>query len=104
MGSILSMQWPISPERRTREASPALFVFAGAVHQMLGRVAVMRGTLMHNDIMRARGYRQQLVGMLQRFWKRDRHSVELWVDALLRKGITQPPVTRRPTRTSVAAM
>jgi hypothetical protein len=94
MGSILSMQWPTSQARRARQAPQALFVFAGAVHQTLGRVAVIRGILLHNDILRARGYRQQVVGMLQRFWKRDRRSVEIWVDALLRKGITQPLVTR----------
>lgn len=86
MGSILSMQWPVSSARRARQAPPAFLVIAGYVHQMRGRVSVIRGTLSHNDIMRARGYRQQLVGMLQRFWKRDRRSVERWVDALLRKS------------------
>jgi hypothetical protein len=42
------------------------------------------------------GYRQQLVGMLQRFWKRDRQSVEAWVDALLRRGAARPNAATRP--------
>ena len=70
MGSILSMQWPISSAKRTRHLPPAMLVAAGALHQCRGRIAVIRGTLLHNDILRAQGYRQQLVGMLQRFWKR----------------------------------
>ena len=90
MGSILSMQWPISTGKRTRNVPPAILVAAGALHQLRGRIAVIRGTLLHNDILRARGYRQQLVGMLQRFWKRDRNSVEAWVDALLRRGAPAP--------------
>jgi hypothetical protein len=91
MGSILSMQWPVSTAKRTRNLPPAILVAAGALHQLRGRLAVIQGTLFHNDILRARGYRQQLVGMLQRFWKRDRQSVEAWVDALLRRGISTPP-------------
>ncbi len=91
MGSILSMQWPISSGKRTRNLPPAMLVAAGALHQWRGRIAVIRGTLLHNDILRAQGYRQQLVGMLQRFWKRDRKSVEVWVDALLRRNVPVPP-------------
>ena len=90
MGSILSMQWPISSAKRTRTLPPTLLAVAGALHQLRGRIAVIQGTLSHNDILRARGYRQQLVGMLQRFWKRDRKSVEAWVDALLRRGAPAP--------------
>ena len=90
MGSILSMQWPISTVKRTRTLPPAVLVAAGALHQLRGRIAVIRGTVLHNDILRAQGYRQQLVGMLQRFWKRDRKSVEAWVDALLRRGAPAP--------------
>ena len=93
MGSILSMQWPMSEQQRPRQWPPALLVMAGAMHQLRGRISVIRGTLFHNDIMRALGYRQQLVGMLQRFWKRDRRSVEAWVDALLRHNVA-PPATR----------
>ena len=91
MGSILSMQWPISTGKRVRTLPPSMLVAAGAVHQLRGRIKVIRGTLLHNDILRAQGYRQQLVGMLQRFWKRDRQSVEAWVDALLRRGGSPPP-------------
>jgi len=87
MGSILSMQWPISEQKRPRQWPSALLVAAGAIHQLRGRISVLRGTLFHNDIMRRLGYRQQLVGMLQRFWKRDRRSVEAWVDALLRRKV-----------------
>lgn len=90
MGSILSMQWPISTGKRTRNLPPAILVAAGALHQLRGRIAVIQGTLLHNDILRARGYRQQLVGMLQRFWKRDRQSIETWVDSLLRRGVPTP--------------
>ena len=90
MGSILSMQWPISTVKRTRHLPPAILAAAGALHQLRGRIAVIRGTLFHNDILRAQGYRQQLVGMLQRFWRRDRQSVEAWVDALLRRGAPAP--------------
>jgi hypothetical protein len=86
MGSILSMQWPIAEERRSGLWQDLTLVIAGAIHQLRGRVSVIRGTLFHNDIMRALGYRQQLVGMLQRFWRRDRKSVEAWVDALLRRS------------------
>jgi hypothetical protein len=92
MGSILSMQWPISSTKRARQLPPALLVVAGTLHQYRGRVAIIRGTLLHNDIMRAQGYRQQLVGLLQRFWKRDRQSVEAWVDALLRRSVPPTPV------------
>ena len=88
MGSILSMQWPIAEQRR--HLPEALLVVEGAIHQFRGRVSVLRGTLSHNDILRALGYRQQLVGMLQRFWRRDRQSVEAWVDALLRKHGPMP--------------
>lgn len=97
MGSIISMQWPVSSAKRPRQAPPALLVITGLVHQLLGRLMVIRGTMSHNDIMRARGYRQQLVGMLQRFWKRDRRSVERWVDALLRNSTAtqQRPGYRR---------
>ena len=90
MGSILSMQWPISSVKQTRKLPPAVLVAAGALHQMRGRLAVLRGTMLHNDILRAQGHRQQLVGMLQRFWKKDRKSVEAWVDALLRRGTPAP--------------
>ena len=90
MGSILSMQWPVSSTKRTREMPAALLVVAGTLHQFRGQISVVRGTLFHNDIMRARGYRQQLVGMLQRFWRRDRQSVEAWVDALLRRSAASP--------------
>jgi hypothetical protein len=78
----------------------ALLVVSGIFHQFRGQIFVLRGTLFHNDIMRARGYRQQLVGMLQRFWKRDRQSVEAWVDSLLRRNVPPPPVRyawRAPT-------
>ncbi len=91
MGSILSMQWPVSSTRRPRHLPPALLVVAGVMHQFRGRISVIRGTLFHNDIMRAKGHRQQLVGMLQRFWKRDRESVEAWVDALLRRSTPHAP-------------
>lgn len=90
MGSILSMQWPISTAKQTRKLPPAVLVVAGALHQLRGRIAVIRGTMFHNDILRAQGHRQQVVGMLQRFWKRDRKSVEVWVDALLRRGAPTP--------------
>lgn len=90
MGSILSMQWPVAEEQQRRQVSEALLVVEGAIHQFWGRVSVLRGTLFHNDILRALGYRQQLVGMLQRFWRRDRQSVEAWVDALLRKPGPMP--------------
>lgn len=95
MGSILSMQWPISEDNRRHQWPAALLATAGAIHQMRGRISVIRGTLFHNDILRALGYRQQLVGMLQRFWKRDRRSVEAWVDALLTRNVAPPPAARR---------
>lgn len=89
MGSILSMQWPVAEQRN--QTPEVLLVIQGGVHQFRGRLSVLRGTLFHNDILRAVGYRQQLVGMLQRFWRRDRKSVEAWVDALLKKpGPTRP--------------
>jgi hypothetical protein len=95
MGSILSMQWPVPTSKRTRQLPDSVLVMAGAFHQVRGRISVLRGTLFHNDILRAMGHRQQLVGMLQRFWKRDRHSVELWVDTVLRKNV--PLAIRKPT-------
>jgi hypothetical protein len=90
MGSILSMQWPVAEQQQRRQIPEALLVIEGAIHQFRGRLSVLRGTLFHNDILRALGYRQQLVGMLQRFWRRDRQSVEAWVDALLRKSVPTP--------------
>jgi len=93
MGSILSMQWPIAEEQQ-RWVPDSMLVLAGAIHQLRGRISVIRGTLFHNDIMRAHGYRQQLVGMLQRFWRRDRKSVEAWLDALLRRTAPPPRATR----------
>lgn len=94
MGSILSMQWPVS-SGRTRRKPAAFNVIAGFINQARGRFAVIRGTLSHNDIMRARGHRRELVGLLQRFWKRDQRSVELWVDSLLRRAATPQRVTVR---------
>lgn len=102
MGSILSMQWPIPEQRRPRQWPAALLILAGAIHQWRGRISVIRGTLFHNDIMRALGYRQQLVGMLQRFWKRDRRSVEAWVDALLRRNVAPPALSRPAWRSRTA--
>lgn len=90
MGSILSMQWPM-PESRHRRQPDAVLIVAGVIHQLRGRISVLRGIMTHNDIMRAQGHRQQLVGMLQRFWRRDRQSVEAWVDALLRRGANTSP-------------
>ena len=96
MGSILSMQWPVPTNKRTRQLPDSVLVMAGAFHQIRGRVSVFRGTLFHNDILRAMGHRQQLVGMLQRVWKRDRRSIELWIDTVLRKNIA-PPTIRKPS-------
>ena len=102
MGSIMSMQWPISDARRARQYPAALLVLSGALHQARGRISVIRGTRSQNDILRAYGHRQQLVGMLQRFWKRDRKSIETWVDALLRRG-TLPALATRPALASRTA-
>lgn len=88
------MQWPVPTNKRTRQLPDSVLVMAGAFHQIKGRVSVIRGALFRNDILRATGHRQQLVGMLQRFWKRDRRTVELWVDAALRKNIA-PPMFRK---------
>ena len=85
MSSIRSMQWPIS-DTHPRRWPAAMLVLAGVVHEARGRWFVLRGTLSHNDIMLASGHRQQLVGMLQRFWKKDRRSVETWVDSLLARN------------------
>ena len=103
MGSILSMQWPVPTSKRTRQLPDSVLVMAGAFHQMRGRVSVLRGTLFKNDILRATGHRQQLVGMLQRFWKRDRRSIELWVDTVLRKNIAPPSNTRSSWRARTGA-
>lgn len=92
------MQWPFSENRRTRQWPKAMLVVAGAVYQARGRISVIRGTLFRNDIMRALGYRQQLVGMLQRFWKRDRASIEAWLDTLLRRTTSPAPVLRHAWR------
>jgi hypothetical protein len=86
MGSILPMQWPVSELQRYRQFPKSLHVVAGALYQLHGRLSVIAGTLLHNDILRARGHRQQVIGLLQRFWRRDRHSVEAWVDALLKRS------------------
>lgn len=96
MGSILSMQWPVHEPRRHREFPGALHIVTGLLHQLKGRLSVITGTLLHNDIMRARGHRQQVVGLLQRFWRRDRRTVEAWVDALLKRGTTRPVSATRP--------
>jgi uncharacterized protein YjbJ (UPF0337 family) len=92
MGSILSMQWPVPASKRPN----AVLVVSGVLHQMRGRLSVLRGSIFHNDILRAQGHRQQLVGMLQRFWKRDRGTIEAWVDAALRKNVV-PPSMRKPS-------
>jgi len=85
MGSMLSMQWPSSARRRGESRPGTTWnVVTGSWHELSGRMTVLRGTLLHNDILRARGYRTQLVGMLQRLWGRDRASVERWVDTRLR--------------------
>ncbi len=105
MGSMLSMQWPAAARQR-RQAGPwpVLLVIAGALHEWRGRFSVLRGILLHNDIIRAAGHRQQLVGMLQRLWRRDRASVEAWVDSLLRRGVMTPrPVRSSWRRTSAPA-
>lgn len=97
MGSILSMQWPVSSSKRTRQTPSGVHVAAGALLQFRGHISVIRGSLFHNDILRAKGHRQQLVGMLQRFWKQDRRSVETWVDTRLRKN-AGPSAARRAWR------
>lgn len=91
MGSILSMQWPVPSSKHPS----AVLVVSGALLQMRGRLSVIRGSVFRNDILRARGHRQELVGMLQRFWKRDRRTIEAWVDAALRKHVA-PPSLRKP--------
>jgi hypothetical protein len=97
MGSILSMQWPVTEPRlpAPRRTPAAVLFIAGVLHELRGRISVWRGTVFHNDLLRARGHRQQLVGMLQRLWKRDRRSVELWVDTLLRRStpVAMPKAT-----------
>ena len=95
MSSIRSMQWPIS-DPGPRQRAAAFLVIAGFIHETRGRWSVLRGTISHNDILRASGQRQQLVGMLQRFWKKDRHSIETWVDALVRRG-NLPAIAIRPS-------
>ena len=104
MGSILSMQWPVPSSKQPS----VVLVVSGALHQMRGRLSVLRGSIFHNDILRARGHRQQLVGMLQRFWKRDRSTIEAWVDATLRKNVAPPsmrtPAWRNHVRTSAQIM
>lgn len=92
MGSILSMQWPVPASKQPS----AVLVVSGVLHQIRGRLSVLRGSIFHNDILRAQGHRQQLVGMLQRFWKRDRRTIEAWVDAALRKHVA-PPSMRKPS-------
>ena len=103
MGSILSMQWPVPASKRTRQWPEPVLVMSGAFHQIRGRVSVLRGTLFHNDILRATGHRQQLVGMLQRFWKRDRQTIEFWVDSVLRKNIAPPSLRKTAWRVRNAA-
>jgi uncharacterized protein YjbJ (UPF0337 family) len=79
------MQWPSTARRRNESRrGTAWNVISGSWHELSGRLTVLRGNLTHNDILRARGYRTQLVGMLQRLWGRDRDSVERWVDTRLR--------------------
>ena len=102
MGSILSMQWPLTQRQREHEFD-TLHIIAGALHQLHGRLKVIAGTFLHNDIMRARGHRQQVVGLLQRFWRRDRQSVEAWVDALLKRDTTRHAATRPAWRPRPAA-
>lgn len=87
MGSILSMQWPVSGSHHAirRRTPDALLILSGTWLLWRGRAAVLWGLATHNDIVRARGYRLQLVGVLQRVWRRDRPGVEAWVDALLRR-------------------
>ena len=97
MGSILSMQWPV-PAGKPRQQPDAVLVLSGAIHQMRGRFSVLRGTLFHNDILRAQGQRQQLVGLLQRFWRRDRRTIEAWVDTTLRKQIAPPSIPKSSWR------
>lgn len=104
MGSILSMQWPMSESRPSGQLPDVVHVIRGVIHQLRGRISVIRGTLLHNDIMRAQGHRQQLVGMLQRYWRRDRKSVEAWIDALLRRGNQSPRRTARRTSRKVPAI
>ncbi len=96
MGSILPMQWPVNEQQRDRQFPDVLNVVAGALHQLHGRLSVIAGTVTHNEIMRARGHRRQVVGLLQRFWRRDRRSVEAWVDALLKRGKSKHVSATRP--------
>jgi hypothetical protein len=98
MGSIMSMQWPTARSRRTASRRPeAAFVIQGAWHELGGRLMVLRGTLARDDVIRAAGYRQQLIGLLQRVWGRDRSSVTTWVDAHIRNGSGRPgPSGRSP--------
>ena len=102
MGSILPMQWPLNEQQRDRQFD-ALHVVAGTLHQLHGRLSVIAGTVLHNDIMRARGHRQQVVGLLQRFWRRDRRSVEAWVDALVRRGKSRRAISRCSSTECLAA-
>ena len=56
---------------------------AGAWHEVCGWLSVLRGTLRRDDVTCALGYRQQLVGTLQRLCGEDRASVEARVDRWL---------------------
>jgi uncharacterized protein YjbJ (UPF0337 family) len=105
MGSILSMQWPSQARRQDASRSGTTWnVIAGSWHELVGRMTVLRGTLERNDILRARGYRTQLVGMLQRLWGRDRASVEKWVDTRLRTPASRSlrPLGDRPAQSTHA--
>lgn len=58
-------------------------VIAGAWHEVRGWLSVRCGRLLRDDVTCALGYRQQLVGTLQRLCREDRASVEARVDRWL---------------------
>ncbi|MGQ0647173.1 MAG: hypothetical protein ACT4P7_06350 [Gemmatimonadaceae bacterium] len=81
--------YPASWRRTVRGASADSWwnewrhVLGGAWRELRGALRVQVGTMTRDDVTRVIGYRQQLVGMLQRHYREGRATVEQQVDVWL---------------------
>ncbi|MGQ0766038.1 MAG: hypothetical protein ACT4OZ_10265 [Gemmatimonadota bacterium] len=64
-------------------------VLRGLVRQLAGELQEGLAVLARNDVGRALGFRQQVIGRLQRLYRLDREIVEPWADQWLRSNAPQ---------------
>lgn len=80
---------PRSVSRASPRWSDLRNVPLGLLRQLVGELREGLAVLASNDVGRALGFRQQVIGRLQRVYRLDRETVEPWADQWLRRNAPQ---------------